>query len=133
MQQPVPPMPRQFPRLIRRRSALAAGAVATLAPLLPSAALAEPANPMQRTALCGRVLGAGGHPVRGAAVIVGPARTRTDGDGRFFTEVEMPADGPLALQVLPEGGARTLRLLADVERCHTGDRRCASVALSLAV
>ena len=133
MQQPVPPNPRP----ISRRSALAAGSVATLAPLMPIAASATEATLAhafaQRATLSGRVLGASGHPVRGATVMVGQTRARTDGDGRFFTEADVPTDGPLALKVLPEGGARPLRLLADVERYQAGDRRCASIAVSLAV
>ena len=72
----------------RRRQVIIAGLGTAVA---PAAFAAFPAiEAPQKLLLSGRVLGADGKPLSGAAVVSGQARALTDADGRFMLVTSTP-------------------------------------------
>lgn len=129
------PDPSRVDPSITRRSALATGAALSLLSVLPLASQAAPQTAFALSdwaTLSGRLTNAAGQPVRSATIRFGAFGARTDGDGRFFVDARIPADGPLSFDVTDRDGAHLGHLQADPQRLRSGDRVSASLSLALA-
>jgi hypothetical protein len=114
---------------VSRRSVLVSGLALSVLSVPALAALQADA---QHSVLSGRLTDAQGQPLRQAQVMVGAVATRTDGDGRFFMHVMLPAVAAVPLQITRQGELQSVDMLATIERSPDTAHPNASVAAVVA-
>jgi hypothetical protein len=113
---------------VSRRSVLVSGLALSV---LATPALAASPGEAQMSVLSGRLTDTQGMPLREAQVQMGAVSTRTDGDGRFFMHVVLPAFATVPLQITRRGETQSVEWMAAVERTPYMSHPTASVALTV--